>query len=144
MVVGSGFSRRSVGTLKMKKRKYYSPPVEVQKMFSTEWRRAKHILTPMLDRKRMPKLYMATGLNGATGWHLGRDGMYALRLPGQRRFVRSSHLIALKEGRGMDEMRHTVRHEIVHTVHQNHGPKFQNLLRGLERARKFEESLGVI
>lgn len=125
------------------KRKYYAPSADIASMFSVEWRRAKHILAPLLDRKKQPKLYMATGLNGAVGWHLGGRGVYALKFRGQRRFVRNGNLIALKEGRGMDEMRHTIRHEITHCVHQNHSPQFKNLLRGLERARTFEESLGV-
>lgn len=135
----SRVSRREVCTLKMKP-KYYPPTKEVQELFNLEWRRAKRICRPFLDRKKTPKLYLANNLDwGAVGMHFGRDGIYSQKLGKGQRWVRSAHVIALKADRDFDKIKHTIRHEIVHVVHQNHGPKFKALLKGLEREREIEE-----
>ena len=66
-----------------------------------------------------------------------------MKLRNVGRWVKNNNIIALKNGRTWDEMTHTVRHEIVHTIHQNHGPQFKLALKGLERGRAIEESMGI-
>lgn len=110
------------------------PSEDIQNIFREEWRFAKKILAPYLDRKKIPKLYVANELkHGWHGIHLGTDGTYMVRLG--KRWVKNSHAIALRLGRSTDEMRHTIRHEICHVIEQNHGNRFKLLLKGLEDGR---------
>src|SRR3990167_3728011 len=125
------------------KKKYYAPSEEVSKLFAFEWKRAKRILKPFLDHKKIPKLYMATSLNGAVGTHWGDKGTMWIKLGRGARRVWNSNVIALKEERDLDQTKHTIRHEICHCLgYKGHEQRFKNALKSLEQARTFEESLG--
>lgn len=114
--------------------KYQQPSPEIRAIFNEEWRFAKKILIPYLDHKKIPKLYVADVIkNGWVGIHLGREGLYQVRLG--KRWVKNSHAIALQLGQSIEEMRHTIRHEICHVIEQNHGNRFKLLLHGLEEGR---------
>lgn len=110
-------------------RRYLQPPIELKKLFTLEWRRAKKILAPLLDGKDKPRLYVRHVLGrGWLGMHSGRDG--SMHKINGHWLTRSSHIITIRQSH-LSEPRlvNTVRHEICHVLEQNHRRRFRQLLK---------------
>ena len=110
-------------------------------IFATEWRRAKRILSPYLDYKKIPRLFMSSGMSRLRGFHRGNEGIYAIRPTRKMRMLKGSHLIVLSDKLEPEQMKRTMRHEICHVIEQNHGSRFKLLLTGLQRSRELEEKI---
>lgn len=112
------------------KRKYFKPSKEIQNVFNQEWRRAKKILSPLLDKTDKPKFYIADLKARRWGIHIGNKNTFAYKLNG--RFIRGSHFIVINDGllwlHRRNDMIETIRHEIAHVLEQNHKARFKSIL----------------
>lgn len=109
---------------------------ELQSLFNSEWKRAKRIGKPFFDNIEKPRLYTINSLwkIGDSNWigiHAGNNMTWGHKING--RWIRASHIITLRDDLQGKQLLDTIRHEIVHTVHQDHKRKFKMLLAGLTR-----------
>ena len=121
-------------------RRYHKPSLELRSMFNAEWKFAKSIF-PSLRKEHKPMFYVATNLGSWHGIHSGRVATIGHKVNG--RWVKGRHLIAIQKKHSQSEsgkVLSTIRHEIIHCIHQNHGRDFKLCLSHLnEKARRKNE-----